>query len=108
MAGLKWVFKDPDEVEDFVVDWTARLVPSDTIASSQWIGPDPVGINVLTDSFTNNGSYFNGTTIISNRFYTTIWLSGGTIGVKYSFTNRIMTTGGRTYDQTVSTKVKTR
>jgi len=106
MSALKWVFKDPDEVEDFVLDWTARLQPSDAIAASTWISP--AGITVNSDSFTNNGSYWNGTATVTGRYWTTIWLSGGTIGETYEFVNRITTTGARVYDQTVKLKVKVR
>jgi hypothetical protein len=104
---LTWLSpKDPDEIEDFVCDWTARLAPSDTIASSIWL--TPAEINVNSTSFTNNGSLYNGTTTISNRYYTTIWLSGGTLGDTYELVNRITTTGGRSYDQTCKLKMKTR
>lgn len=104
---LTWASpKDPDEIEDWVCDWTARLAPSDTIASSQWLVPS--GITKLTDSLTNNGSLWNGTTMISGRYFTTVWLSGGTLGSAYELVNRITTTGGRTYDQTCKVKVKTR
>ena len=33
--ALEWDFKDPDEVLDYRVDWSARL-DGDTIASSTW------------------------------------------------------------------------
>lgn len=33
--------KDPDEVLDYGLDWTARLV-GDTISTSQWIVPDGI------------------------------------------------------------------
>lgn len=108
MSALKWSgSKDPDEIEDFVVDWTARLAPGDTIASSSWPNP-PSGITINSTMFTNNGSLWNGTTTLLNRYYTTIWLSSGVLGATYLFTNRIMTTGGRTYDQSIKLKVKTR
>jgi len=101
MSALKWPSKDPDEIEDFVVDWTARLA-GDAIATSMWIVPS--GIIASSETFSNN------TTIggLTGRSGTTIWLSGGTEGLTYTFVNRIETTGGRTYDQSVKTKVKTR
>jgi len=108
MSALKWAgSKDPDEIEDFVVDWTARLAPGDTIATSTWPNP-PSGITIVTNSFSNNASLWNGTTTLLNRYYSTIWLSSGVLGQTYLFTNRITTTGGRTYDQSVKLKVKTR
>ena len=35
----------------------------------------------------------------------TVWLSGGTAGVKYDVACRITTTGGRTDERTVSVRV---
>ncbi len=49
--------KDPDEVKDYVVDWTERLA-ADTITTSTWIVP--LGIVKDSDTHTTTG--------------TTIWL----------------------------------
>lgn len=93
MVALKWPDKDPNDVLDYVVDWTARLDPdTDTIQSSSWIVP--TGITRDTDL------------VMAGNKKTKIWLSGGTAGTTYSFVNRIVTTGGRTMDQTVKIKVK--
>lgn len=82
--------KDPDEVKDYAVDWTARLA-GDTITTSTWIVPD----GIVKDSDTNTTTD------------TTIWLSGGTLGTTYEFVNRVQTAGGRVYDQTCKLKCKT-
>ena len=103
MAFLKWAAKkDPDEIEDFICDWTARLGDSDAISTSLWIVP--TGINDIAESFDNNVTIGD----LPNRSGTTIWLSGGTEGSTYTFVNRIETTGGRTYDQSIKLKIKTR
>lgn len=91
MAFLAWPDKDPDEVLDYNIDWSDRLV-SDTILTSTWVVP--AGI---TEDSTENTT----TT-------TTIWLSGGTLNTKYSLVNRITTAGGRTMDQTVTIRIKTK
>lgn len=75
--------KDPDEVLDFVIDWTAALA-GDTIATSVWSRVD--GDVVI-------GSQSNTTT------RATVWVSGGTHGS--TLLNRITTAGGRTMDQSV-------
>lgn len=87
-----WPPKDPDEVLDYEIDWSARLV-SEVINASEWTisGSD----NLL---LTNTSSYANTAT--------TIWLEGGTLNVTYSLTNRITTSGLRTMDQTVKLKIK--
>jgi hypothetical protein len=91
--ALTWPDKDPNEVLDYSVDWTERLEDDDTITASEWIVPE-AGINMDSDDFADSS--------------TTIWLSGGTAGKSYSFTNRIITTQGRTIDQTIQLKVRDR
>ena len=88
--ALKWDAKDPDEVLDYLLDWSARIPNGDAIATSTWTVPS--GITKDSDSHTETT--------------TTIWLSGGTLDETYALTNRITTTGGRTMDQTVSIKIK--
>lgn len=87
--SLSWPFKDPDEVLDYEIDWSARLL-TDTIVTSTWVVPTG-----LTEDSTENTT----TT-------TTVWLSGGTTGEVYEVLNRVVTAGGRTMDQTVKLKVK--
>jgi hypothetical protein len=89
MSALVWPTKDPDEVLDYKLDWTARL-DGDTIQTSTWTVP--VGITRNSDSKTNTT--------------TTIWLQGGTLGQTYEFVNRITTAGLRTMDQSVKLKIK--
>jgi hypothetical protein len=91
MSSLTWPPKDPDEVLDFIVDWADRI-ESDTISTSAWTVPSGI---------TKNSDTHGDTT-------TTIWLSGGTLGDTYEFNNRIVTAGGRTMDQTVKLKIKTK
>jgi len=83
--------KDPDDVADYQVDWAAFL-GTDTITTSTWIVPD--GLTKNSDGKSSTA--------------TTIWLSGGTGGALYLLVNRIVTAGGRTYDQSVKLKVKDR
>lgn len=91
MGLLRWDDKDPDEILDYQLDWSEEL-DTDTISTSTWIVP--TGLTEETDS--------NSTTT------TTVWLSGGTIGQVYTLTNRITTAGGRTYDQSVRLRVRTK
>lgn len=81
--------KDPDEVLDYVRDWSAAL-GDDTIATSVWTVPT----GLTKDSDTN-------TTTTA-----TIWLSGGTLGANYEVLNRITTAGGRTFDKTLRFRIR--
>jgi len=90
MIAPRWPDKDPDDVLDYSVDWSAPLaLDADAISSSSWIVPS--GLTRLSDTW--------------NQTATVIWLSGGTAGESYLLTNRIVTTGGRTRDQSVQLPV---
>lgn len=87
----RWPFKDPDEVLDFEVDWDARL-GADTISTVTWTMP--TGLTLDSQSV-------NGDVAIA-------WISGGTTGQSYNVGCRVVTTGGRTYDETIILPVRTR
>jgi hypothetical protein len=92
MAAVTF-FKDPDAVLDFAVNWATWLAAdSDTISTSTWTVP--TGITEDSESET--------TTVA------TIWLSGGTAGVKYDLVNEIVTAGGRTANRTIRIHVMER
>jgi predicted alpha/beta-hydrolase family hydrolase len=92
--ALTWeAVKDPDEVKDYSIDWSAMLsADSDTIETSSWVVASGAGLSIDSSSNTDTAA--------------TVWLSGGTAAVTYELRNRVITTGGRTYDQTIRLKVK--
>lgn len=90
--SLSWPFKDPNEVLDYGVDWSARLA-GDTIAISAFT---VIAGDVAINSNTNTTSA------------TKVWLSGGTAGTDCTILNRITTAGGRTMDQTMRLKIRDR
>lgn len=88
--ALNWPSKDPDEVLDYDLDWSARLA-TDTIATSVWSLMEGTGLIIGVNSKTNTA--------------TKVWLSGGTLAAAYVLLNRITTAGGRTMDQSVKIKI---
>lgn len=84
----QWL-KDPDAVKDYQINWAARLAAGETITTSTW----EVTTGLTKDSDTHTDST------------TTVWLSGGTVGVTYTATNRIVTSDGRTDDQTLTFQI---
>lgn len=76
--------KDPSAVLDYVIDWETWL-DGDTISTSTWT----VQTGLTADSDSNDTTT------------TTVWLSGGTLGTKYTATNRIVTAAGRTDERTI-------
>lgn len=90
--ALSWpAVKDPDEIKDYRLDWT-DLLDGDTISSSMW--SVAAGTGLVIDGQSNTATS------------TLLWLSSGTLGETYDLLNRVVTAGGRTYDQTVKLKVR--
>ena len=94
-AKIALPFKDPNEVLDYTLNWAERLV-LDTIATSVWsFALDPDNLLIIDSESETTTT-------------TTVWLSGGTVAEVYELTNRITTAGGRTMDQTVKIKIKSK
>lgn len=87
---------DPNDEKEYSVNWYRELVKyGGTIQSSSW-PIVPAGITVITHTFNDTSA--------------TIWLTGGTVGSNYVFTNRIVTatTPPRTLDQSITIRVRQR
>lgn len=85
--------KDPDATLDYSFDWSAYLTPlGDTIQTATWI-PD-TGLTVVSSAKTNTTA--------------TAFVSGGTAGDSLTLTCRIVTTGGRTDDRSITLKIVNR
>ena len=76
--------KDPSAILDYQFNW-AEWLAGDTLSASTWTADG--GLTVEDDDFTN---------VLS-----TVWLSGGAVGLAYAVTNRITTAGGRTDERTL-------
>jgi hypothetical protein len=98
---LFWPPKDPAEnLLDYDINWLPRLTDPrtgivDTIASSAW------AITVGDSALMISSSYFTAAR-------TKVWLSGGTVGLTYSFRNTITTAAGDTEIETVKIRIRTR
>lgn len=84
-AAIPVYYQDPSDVLDYSFDWTTFLA-GDTISTSTW--------PVLSD-LTQVGSPTSASGI------TTIFLAAPAAGVVYTVTNRIVTVGGRTKEQSL-------
>lgn len=95
----QWPTKDPNEVLDYQLDWAdpvaPRLQPSELLTGSTWtVVEGDVMIAVSpAPSFTAGG-------------LSTVWLTGGTDSTKCELLNRVTTSLGRTYDQTVVLRIR--
>ena len=91
MAALKKFIKDPNATLDYTFDWEDFLEDqSDTISSATFIVP--TGLTKTNESTTDTTA--------------TVWLSGGTVGTKYSVVCRITTVGGRIDDRTIEITIR--
>lgn len=88
-----WPSKDPNEVLDYQMDWTDRLLVGETIATSNF--------TVAAGDVVKNSQDLAGA-------LTTVWLSGGTEGTKCVITNRITTSAGRTYDESATLRIRSK
>lgn len=87
MASYK---KDPNAILDYTFDWAQYLLPiGDVISSVTWILSS--GLTKVSQS--------NSTTTAS------AFVSGGVVGNVETLTCRIVTTGGRTDDRSISLKI---
>ncbi|UEM17336.1 hypothetical protein G6321_00025190 [Bradyrhizobium barranii subsp. barranii] len=89
--GLRWPSKQPAEVLDFAIDWTARL-EGDAIASSAFVVPP--GVTAASSS--------------RSARETVVWLAGGVDRGSYLVVNRITTTAGREMRQAVRIRIRAR
>lgn len=93
--SMKWKTpKDPDEVLDYVVDYSSRMEPGDRIASIMEVSVVEGTVHIDSYGFTDNRL--------------TVWLSGGSEGESCPILFRITTEGGRLLDQTVVVKIKSK
>jgi len=90
---LTWPNKDPDEVLDYVVDWTTRLDVAETISTSVFTIPTG-NVTIQSQSFSTKKA--------------TLWLAGGTDGTACVISNIITTSAGRTYDEAVRLRVRSK
>lgn len=74
---LTWPKKDPNEVLDYQLDWADEDSPR--LEEGESFAPSGL---------------------------TTVWLSGGTAGEKCVILNRVTTSEGRTYDQSVNLRIR--
>ena len=90
--ALVFPAKDPQEVLDYTIDWSARIDDNDVIETSTF--------TLVSGSGLTLGSQSNDDTS------TTVWLSAGTLGTTYEILNHIITEDGREMEQTVKIKIK--
>jgi hypothetical protein len=78
--------KRPGARLDYGVDWSRELAQhNDTIALSEWSGPDDLTLH--DPAYTTTA--------------TTVWVSGGQLGQRLEITNRITTAAGRIDERSI-------
>lgn len=89
-----WPTKDPDDFLDYTLDWALRLDAGETVQESSF--------SVVEGEVEIRDFGFEPTGL------TTVWLTGGLDGERCIILNRIITSQGRTYDQSVRLRVRSK
>jgi len=102
---IKLAAFDPDENDNRTLDWTSRLAfvtPDvlETVQSSTWTW--------VSDLLNDNLLGFFPAFLTPGGVITSVYLTGGTLGNTYKLLNHIITTGGRTLEQTVSIAIRSK
>lgn len=85
--------KDPDEVLDYLIDYSSRLVSGETIQSVEIVAP--AGITVAP---TGHPTTHTDSTV-------TVWLAGGIVGSRLNIVGRVTTSGGRVKEQAIRVRI---
>lgn len=105
--------KDPNAVGPFFIRWCDESAQNDgersdrgflqgaTISTSTWTVP----AGITKDSDAKTAVTVEGIDYAANTV-ATIWLSGGTIGETYTLVDRIVTSDGRTQDQSLKIQIE--
>jgi hypothetical protein len=105
-VGVEWIQKDPQALKEYQRDWTAFLADTggDVLASvswlisnTEWVELTP-GAGVLAIEGGAHPPSFTDLTA-------TVWLSGGTAGVSYMVTCRVVTAAGRKEDSSFQVRL---
>lgn len=94
MGTLATFTKQPDDVQDFDIDYTEWL------ADMQDTAPGPTGATVTAETGLTIDSFSLANGVVK------VWTSGGATGLKYKITATVVTTGGRTKQSEITVKVK--
>jgi len=103
--SLKWPNKDPDEIQDYSVDWS-RLLGDDTLSAADWYIKDEDGTKVgpVSNSGTVNGLQFVQGTLSGK--VATARFGLGTKNIRYSITCSITTGAGLKYERTIFLRIR--
>lgn len=100
-------FKDPESVLDYSIRWDQWLQTGETISTSTWsIVGNESPITLIEDS--SSIADYEGTSPATSNAKTLIWLSGGTLGVRYEVTNHVVSSEGREEDATLHITMKSK
>lgn len=102
---IKLAYKDPSELQDYELDWTARLdalpTTDDVIDTSVW--------TIETD-MTGQATplVIEAQQLDAGDDETRVWVSGGVLGQKYVLRNDVVTDAGRELTQRCQLPIKER
>lgn len=103
--AYKWPDLDPDEIQDYSVDWS-RFLKTNTIASVVW---QINGTTVASyGSFNNDGNELTLVQPTNTTTVATVRLTSGVVGTRYKLTCRITTASGEVFERKINLTIRER
>lgn len=100
---MRTYVKDPSAVLDYKFDWKAL---TNVTGLTDWLS---AGETIASRTITNDtGITVDSSSITDTNTSVTVWLSGGTAGIYYKVTCRIVTNAGRTDERSIIIRVQNR
>tara|TARA_R110000787_G_scaffold286422_1_gene404796 strand:+ start:1780 stop:2091 length:312 start_codon:yes stop_codon:yes gene_type:complete len=103
---MKWPFKDPDEVQDYSVDWS-RFLEGATISETRWYVRDASGVKTLISSTERVDGLLLVSQVSSTTVSTARWAEG-TANKTYRITCSITYNTSLIVERTIQLPVKER
>lgn len=89
-----WPSKDPNDIENYSVDWSRRLGSGETLTSADFSLTTAAGLTIASSSFDDTTA--------------TVWLTNGDDGGTGVILCRVNTSASRQLDQSVSLPIVSR
>ncbi len=97
--AYKWPNLDPNEIQDYSVDWSRFLNTGDTIASVQWfVNDEELG---SYEVYSGDAGALTIVQPTNTTTVATVRITGGLVGVRYTIQCRITTSDALRYNRSI-------
>jgi len=97
--AYKWPNLDPNEIQDYSVDWSRFLNTGDTISSVQWfVNDEELG---SYEQYSGDAGELTVVQPTNTTTVATLRLTGGLLGTRYTIQCRVTTATGLRYNRSI-------